>query len=115
MKIIVKRVFCLIAIFIILMSAFFIKMYYVDERMGIIGKDLSIVIYEDEFVGYIEVSNPKFRNDSRQIWFDLWFENKKLIDYMRKNDLEIKPGRYCINQCDRFEKVLSILEFEKIK
>lgn len=113
MKSKIKRVFCMIGIFIILLTAFFIKIYYIDERVGIIGKDLSIVIYEDESTGYLEVSNPKFRNGSRQVWFDLWFENEKLINYMRENNLKIKPGRYSIHQCDRFEKVLRMLEFKK--
>jgi len=80
-----------------------------------IGKELNIVIPKDERIDYKKVESD--RKDKSTIWFDLWAESerKKLVEYMKKNNLEIQPEIYKINQTTYFEEAIKIFKFKKIE
>lgn len=87
--------------------------YYVEEKATIFsGKVLTFQIREDEVFDYSMIDN-----DYRPSLFGVWdtSEREKLIEYMKENNLVIKPGRYKFHQGDRFVKVKRIFQFEKKK
>jgi hypothetical protein len=100
----------IITLFIVLLVTLGFYSYYVEDRVSILPlKSLYIRVIEDEVVDFSKIDEHR-----PEPWFDLWrySEREKLIEYMKSNDLVIKPGLYEINQTDRFEKVLGILKFE---
>lgn len=90
--------------------------YFEKERVSVFGKELNINIYSDEIIDYLKIDTARMGNGAPKPWFDIWdkSERKKLIEFMKNNNLKIKPGSYSINQADRFEKVLKVLRFEEI-
>lgn len=78
-----------------------------------IGKNLHITVRENEIVDaeYLSRVADGRINDSP---FESWDneEMPKLIEYLKKNDFIIEPGKYTINQAWPFEKVRDILRFK---
>jgi hypothetical protein len=79
-----------------------------------IGKALYLTIDADDVIDgkYLKaVKNGEIEGEVYGIMDKITL--KKLIVYLDKNDLRIKPGSYIINQADSFEKIMDVLEFEK--
>ncbi|HEY9061989.1 MAG TPA: hypothetical protein VIO64_16015 [Pseudobacteroides sp.] len=87
--------------------------YNVKERLTVFPlKTISLQIPEYEDFDYLKVAKNMYGNDFYMLFGK---ERSKLIEYMKKNNLVIKPGTYDIQESDRFEKVIKILKFEKKK
>jgi len=72
-----------------------------------IGKNTSITIPKDITANADYIKNNRFLiNDS---------EFRKLVEYMRENNLRIKPGTYTYNQTVRYEALREILNFEPME
>ena len=83
-----------------------------EENMLMFGKKINITISEGEVVDAAhlqKVLEGKIHKDVP--YFDLWNEKelKKMIDYMKKNDYMIIPGRYTFNQAWRFKDGMLVL------
>lgn len=76
------------------------------ESQGLtgIGKTFSVEVTGD--------SDYSIFNDDGD--FDLWnkSERDKMVEYMKQNNLRLKPGTYEINQAYTFKKSLEVFELE---
>ncbi|WP_432404184.1 hypothetical protein [Wukongibacter sp. M2B1] len=84
---------------------------HLREEKGLLhigGKDIKTnILLEDERNYSIFLDE----NDETNLWSKS--EREKMVEYMKKNNLKIKPGEYELNQATTFEKALEIFEFEK--
>lgn len=82
-----------------------------------IGKDMVIVIEEGKVVDYTQIDIVRPGNGSPRLWFNTLGRTEKaqLIEYMKNNNLKIKPGVYEVSQSAYFKELKKILKFEKIE
>jgi cell division protein YceG involved in septum cleavage len=68
------------------------------------GKEFTVEITEDYDYTIFEDTGK----------FDIWTEKErnKMMKYMKKNNLKLKPGTYTINSANTFEKALEIFILE---
>ncbi len=79
-----------------------------------IGKDIYLIIDEDEIVDYKyleKIIGQETDNTLELIKDEVLVE---LRDYMYENNLKFKEGDYVLNQADDFDRVMEILEFETV-
>ncbi len=75
-------------------------------NVGEIGKEFTVAVEETDIRDFNILDSEDF--------FELLkpSEVKKLKEHMKENDLKLKPGKYKLNQIDKFEDLLKKLEFE---
>lgn len=81
-----------------------------------IGKDLVIIIPEGMVVDntYLyNVKNGSILHNKPFFNFIDDVEYEKLVNYMKKNNLVITPGKYTINQAWSAEKIIEHLKFSE--
>ncbi len=101
----------LVLVTIVTLTALKVYTYNIKERLTIFPlKNFTLIIPEYEDFDYLKVETNPYGDDFYML-FDS--ELNKLIEYMKENNLVIKPGHYKLNESDRFVKVIKILEFEK--
>lgn len=78
-----------------------------------IGKELYITIEDNNIIDAEYLS--KVADGTNDSALSLWDSEElpKLINYMKKNNFIIEPGKYTINQAWPFEKVREVLRFRK--
>jgi len=83
-----------------------------EENMLRFGKKINITISDYEVVDAAHLQKVLDGKINKDVpYFDLWNkeELKKMIDFMKKNDYMIVPGKYTFNQAWRFEDGMLVL------
>ncbi|MGF7056914.1 hypothetical protein [Brassicibacter mesophilus] len=111
MKLSKTIIIVLIVVVILLMirplyNCFILKKAFDNAGIVALGKTLNVEINEEGVRDYTFVQN--------NIELSKWNEKEKneFMDYMKNNNLTLKPGEYKINQGTKWEKALQIFEFE---
>lgn len=110
-----KRVFVILIIMIFLSIIAFSTNAILKRLVYNIGNyDVNIRVEDDIKVDYSMIEKDIIKSDGTHIhWFNSLKERHQLMDYMKDNDLIIKPGFYRIKAYASFEEIKEILVFEK--
>ncbi len=105
-----KKLLFIIAIILSAILLYFFRYQISDLFVGEkdqlrIGKTLWLDVKPGMLVDYAYINE-----------YDLWDERerKKVVKYMKENDLIIKEGHYVFNQATTYEKALETFIFEKL-
>lgn len=102
-----KMIIVVIILLLIIVIFDLIKMFALKDFDQIkVGKQLVVVVDKNDIVDYHFFEN-----------YDIWdlSETIKMKDFMKRNNLKLKPGKYVFNQAYKYEKVKEIFKFEKIE